>query len=53
MSQQYNCNQQMDIKYDHQELIDFPEIIKQFEDKWLNQTNQIHLSDKIFPLRAL
>ena len=53
MNQQYNYNQQMEIKYAHQELIDVREIIKQFKDKWFNQTNQIHLSEKIFPLRAL
>lgn len=34
----YNYNQQMNIKYNHQELIDVPEIIKNCNEKWFNQT---------------
>lgn len=38
MSSQYNYNQQMDIKYDHLELIDVPAIIAENKEKWFNQT---------------
>ena len=38
MPQNYNYNQLMNIKYDHQELIDVPEIIKNCKEKWFNQT---------------
>ena len=34
----YNYNQQMDIKYGHQELIDVPQIVKECKEKWFNQT---------------
>lgn len=38
MSQTFNYNQRMDIKYDHQALIDVNEIVKACTDKWFNQT---------------
>jgi mannose-6-phosphate isomerase-like protein (cupin superfamily) len=38
VSKKYNYNQQMNIKYDHQELIDVPQIIKDCKEKWFNQT---------------
>lgn len=38
MTQKYNYNQQMNIKYGHQELIDIPEIVKECKEKWFNQT---------------
>ncbi|HOS15788.1 MAG TPA: cupin domain-containing protein [Bacteroidales bacterium] len=31
-------NQHMDIKYDHQTLIDVPAIIRECTDRWYNQT---------------
>ncbi len=38
MKKKYNYNQQMDIKYDHQEVIDVPKIIEECSDKWFNQS---------------
>ncbi len=38
MDRDFNYNQRMDIKYDHQELIDVNEIVKECTDKWFNQT---------------
>jgi mannose-6-phosphate isomerase-like protein (cupin superfamily) len=38
MSAKYNYNQQMNIKYDHLELIDVPEIVAENKEKWFNQT---------------
>lgn len=38
MDKVFNYNQRMDIKYDHQELIDVNEIVKECTDKWFNQT---------------
>ena len=38
MSNQYNYNQQMNIKYDHLELIDVPAIVAENKEKWFNQT---------------
>ena len=38
MTQKYSYNQQMNIKYGHQELIDVPEIVKECKEKWFNQT---------------
>jgi mannose-6-phosphate isomerase-like protein (cupin superfamily) len=32
----YNIN--LDVKYDHQELIDIPEIVASNQEKWFNQT---------------
>lgn len=36
--QKYNYNQQMNIKYDHQELIDVPQIVSECKEKWFNQS---------------
>jgi len=38
MPEKYNYNQQMNIKYDHLELIDVPEIMAQNKEKWFNQS---------------
>jgi mannose-6-phosphate isomerase-like protein (cupin superfamily) len=38
MSEKYNYNQLMNIKYKHQEIIDVPQIVKECTDKWFNQT---------------
>lgn len=38
MKEKFNYNQRMDIKYDHQEIIDVPGIIKECKDNWFNQT---------------
>jgi len=38
MINKYDYNQQMNIKYGHQELIDVPEIVKDCKEKWFNQT---------------
>jgi len=38
MEKKYNYNQQMDIKYKHQELIDVPKIVEECKEKWFNQT---------------
>jgi mannose-6-phosphate isomerase-like protein (cupin superfamily) len=38
MSQQQNYNINLDVKYDHLELIDVPEIVKNNKEKWFNQT---------------
>ena len=38
MNKQFNYNQRMDIKYDHQELIDVNKIVDECTDKWFNQT---------------
>jgi len=38
MDKDFNYNQRMDIKYDHQTLIDVNAIIKECTDKWFNQT---------------
>ena len=38
MSNQYDYNQQMDIKYQHHEIIDVEEVIKGCNNKWFNQT---------------
>ncbi|HWZ15532.1 MAG TPA: cupin domain-containing protein [Mucilaginibacter sp.] len=38
MSAKYNYNQQMNIKYDHLELIDVPAIVAENKEKWFNQT---------------
>lgn len=34
--EKYNIN--LDIKYNHHELIDIPSIVKQTKEKWFNQT---------------
>ena len=38
MTNRYNYNQQMNIKYKHQEVIDVPKIVDECEEKWFNQT---------------
>jgi len=38
MDKKYEYNQQMNIKYDHQEVIDIPIIVDKCEEKWFNQT---------------
>jgi mannose-6-phosphate isomerase-like protein (cupin superfamily) len=38
MSNQYNYNQLMNIKYDHLELIDVPAIVAENKEKWFNQS---------------
>jgi mannose-6-phosphate isomerase-like protein (cupin superfamily) len=38
MDKTFNYNQRMDIKYDHQQLIDVNQVIKECTDKWFNQT---------------
>ena len=38
MSKKYDYNQQMDIKYNHLDLIDVPKIVEQCDEKWFNQT---------------
>lgn len=38
MTKEFNYNQQMDIKYDHQSLIDVNEVVRECTDKWFNQT---------------
>ncbi len=38
MDKKFNYNQRMDIKYDHQELIDVNRVVSECTDKWFNQT---------------
>ena len=38
MTQKFNYNQRMDIKYGHQELIDANQVVRECTDKWFNQT---------------
>lgn len=38
MDKKFNYVTRMDVKYNHLELIDVPEIVKQCKDKWFNQT---------------
>ena len=38
MSTQYPYNTKLDIKFKHFEVIDIPEIVKECQDKWFNQT---------------
>ena len=38
MSKQYNYNQQMNIKFDHHEVIDIPQIVDECNEPWFNQT---------------
>lgn len=35
-TQTYNIN--LDVKYDHLEVVDVPDIVKNCKDKWFNQT---------------
>jgi mannose-6-phosphate isomerase-like protein (cupin superfamily) len=38
MEQQFNYVTRLDVKFDHLELIDIPEMIASCTDKWFNQT---------------
>jgi mannose-6-phosphate isomerase-like protein (cupin superfamily) len=38
MEKQYNYVTNLDIRFDHLELIDIPRMIKECSDKWFNQT---------------
>jgi mannose-6-phosphate isomerase-like protein (cupin superfamily) len=38
MSQEHNYNQHMNIKYNHLEVIDVPQIVAGNKEKWFNQT---------------
>jgi mannose-6-phosphate isomerase-like protein (cupin superfamily) len=38
MSNEYNYNINLDVKFPHLERIDIPELVKQCKEKWSNQT---------------
>lgn len=38
MAKEHEYNQQMDIKFKHQEIIDISKIVDRCDDKWFNQT---------------
>ncbi len=38
MAKEFEYNQQMDIRFEHQELIDISKIVDECDDKWFNQT---------------
>ena len=38
MKSKYNYNQKMNIKYNHQELVDVQKIVDDCKEKWFNQT---------------
>jgi len=38
MKNQYNYVTKLDIKFDHLQRIDIPQMVKDCEDKWFNQT---------------
>jgi len=38
MKKKYNYNQQMNVKYNHLEVIDVPTIVEECKEKWFNQT---------------
>ncbi len=38
MNKNFDYNQQMNIKYNHLEVIDVPKIIEECDEKWFNQT---------------
>ena len=38
MTEYNNYNINLDVKYNHQELIDVPGIVKECKEKWFNQT---------------
>lgn len=38
MNKKYEYNQQMNIKFAHQEIIDVPKIVEECDVKWFNQT---------------
>ena len=38
MEKQFNYVTKLDVKFDHLQKIDIPEMVKQCKDKWFNQT---------------
>lgn len=38
MDKKYNYNQQMNIRFEHHEVIDVPQIVEECNEKWFNQT---------------
>ena len=38
MDKQYNYVTKLDIKFDHQQKIDIPQIVEECKDKWFNQS---------------
>lgn len=38
MGEEFDYNQQMDIKYDHHDIIDVPTIVDECAERWFNQT---------------
>jgi len=38
MDNKYEYKQQMNIKFNHQEVIDVPKIVEECKEKWFNQT---------------
>jgi mannose-6-phosphate isomerase-like protein (cupin superfamily) len=38
MKEQFNYVTKLDIKFDHFQLIDVPQMVKECKDKWFNQT---------------
>ena len=38
MSKKHDYSQQMNIKYNHHEVIDVPKLIEECDEKWFNQT---------------
>lgn len=38
MEKEYNYVTRLDVKYDHLEVIDVPQMIRECTDKWFNQT---------------
>jgi mannose-6-phosphate isomerase-like protein (cupin superfamily) len=38
MNKKYDYNQQMNILYNHHELVDVPKIIEECDEKWFNQS---------------
>lgn len=38
MEKKFNYTTNLDIKFDHLELIDVPKMVKECQDKWFNQT---------------
>lgn len=38
MAKKYNYNQQMNIKYNHHEVIDVKKIVEECKEKWFNQS---------------
>jgi mannose-6-phosphate isomerase-like protein (cupin superfamily) len=38
MTKKFDYNQQMNIKFEHQEVIDIPDMVKACKEKWFNQS---------------